>query len=66
MRAKYIGASDAQVNWGGNDDPRGVLTEEEIYTVDKVEPHSWHTKYHINGKKYNSVCFEPVEEDGNG
>ena len=60
MKVKYIGADDDQVRWGSNDDPRGVLIEGQIYEVEKVEPHTWHTKYHINGKKYNSVCFEDV------
>lgn len=60
MKVKYIGTDDYQVNWGGNDDPRGVLVEGGLYTVDKVEVHTWHTKYHINGKRYNSVSFEPL------
>lgn len=57
----YIGAFDEQVRWGGNDDPRGLLTEGETYEVDDVEVHSWHTKYALRGftgKKFNSASFK--------
>jgi len=26
---RYVGTDDYQVNWGGNSDPRGVLSEEK-------------------------------------
>lgn len=55
------GASDAQVQWGGNDDPRGVLEPGVAYEVDKQEVHSWHTKIYLKGfpgKKFNSVHFD--------
>jgi hypothetical protein len=57
----YKGASDDQVKWGSNDDPRGLLVEGEMYTVEKEEVHSWHTKIYLAehpGKKFNSVCFD--------
>jgi len=61
-RLRYIGADDAQVAWGGNDDPRGVLTEGEIYEVQSMDVHSWHTKVRLVGFDgvFNSVCFEGV------
>jgi hypothetical protein len=59
---KFTGCSDEQVRWGGNDDPRGVLTEGETYEVEKTEVHSWHTKTKLKGVDgwFNSVCFKAV------
>ena len=59
---RYIGATDGQVNWGGNADPRGVLTEGEIYECIRVDVHSWHTKVFLKGfpKGFNSLNFEEV------
>lgn len=60
MQVKYIGATDEQVKWGGNDDPRGLLNEGDIYEVSKEEVHSWHTKLYLTefpSKKFNSVSF---------
>ena len=64
MKVKYIGASDAQVQWGGCDDPRDVLVEGELYEVDEEEVHTQHTKLSLVGIKgrFNSVCFERLEE----
>ena len=59
----YVGASDDQVRWGGNDDPRPVFTEGEVYEVEDTEVHSWHTKIMLRGfpgLKFNSVCFNSV------
>lgn len=63
MQVRYIGASDTQVNWGSNDDPRGVLVEGEVYEVAAREVHTWHTKLSLVGVKgrFNSVCFEEVD-----
>lgn len=61
--AMYIGASEDQVRWGGNDDPRDLLTMGETYAVKDVEVHSWHTMYILcdfPGKKFNSVSFKDV------
>jgi hypothetical protein len=63
MKVKYIGASEEQVKWGGNDDPRGLLIEGQDYEIERREIHSWHTKLHLTefpGKKFNSVCFEEL------
>ena len=61
MTATYNGeASDAQVGWGSNDDPRGVLENGRVYTEDRVETHSWHTKVILKefpDKRFNSVHF---------
>jgi hypothetical protein len=63
-RLRYIGATDAQVNWGGNADPRGLLTEGEVYDLDRQSVHSWHTKVWLVGIDggFNSVCFEEVSQ----
>ena len=61
----YIGASDEQVQWGGNDDPRGILIEGKHYEIERKEMHSWHTKIILRefpGKKFNSECFETVSD----
>lgn len=62
-RVIYTGTSDEQVHWGaGNDDPRKVLIEGDIYQVEKVEVHSWHTKISLRGVqgKFNSVSFNKL------
>lgn len=64
MRVKYIGATDEQVRWGGNDDPRKILTCGQVYEVWRVEEHTWHTRYYLDGYEqyqFNSVCFEVVD-----
>lgn len=61
MRVKYTGATDEQVRWGCNDDPRGLLVENQEYELLTQEVHSWHTKYILKefpNKKFNSVSFE--------
>ena len=61
-KVKYTGSIEEQVRWGGNDNPKGLLFVGDIYYVEKVEIHSWHTKLHLRGVrgKFNSVCFEKV------
>lgn len=57
----YIGATDAQVSWGGCDDPRGLLEEGHLYTVLEKDVHTWHTKIELvefPGMYFNSVCFD--------
>lgn len=58
----YIGCSQEQINWGGNDDPRKTLIEGAVYFVEKQEVHSQHTKLHLRGVygKFNSVCFKKL------
>lgn len=64
MKIKYTGCTDEQVRWGGNDDPRGVLKEGEVYTLKDKEVHSWHTKITLEEVpgRFNSVCFEEVDD----
>lgn len=53
-------ASDEQVRWGGNDDPRTLLRNDIKYTVKDFEVHSWHSKVILEefpDKKFNSVHF---------
>ncbi len=64
MLVRFIGATDQQVKWGNNDDPRCLLAIDRTYEVFKVEIHSWHTKLELLGfpnHRFNSVCFEVVE-----
>jgi hypothetical protein len=67
MRVRYKeDPFDEQVKWGYNSDPRGVLTVGEVYEVERVEVHSWHTKIFLVGvdcgRGFNKVSFEEVEE----
>jgi hypothetical protein len=64
-KIKFIGASDDQVKWGSNDDPRDVLKINEIYTIKEVEVHSWHTKIYLEEApgKFNSVHFREMVND---
>lgn len=63
---KYISCSDSQVRWGGNDDPRGILVEGDVYELWDEYVHSSHTKLEFvdfPGLRFNSVCFEEVFDD---
>jgi hypothetical protein len=55
VKVQYIGATDAQVKWGDNDDPRGLLEFGEVYEVLDVKMHSFHTK--ITLKKFPALKF---------
>jgi hypothetical protein len=61
-QVKYLGSVEEQVRWGSNDNPKRVLFEGDVYYVERVEIHSWHTKLYLRGirGKFNSVCFEKV------
>lgn len=61
-QVKYLGHTEEQVRWGSNDNPKGLLFEGDVYYVERVEIHSWHTKLYLRGVygKFNSVCFEKV------
>jgi hypothetical protein len=66
--ARYTGdPSDSQVRWGSCGDPRGKLTPGEVYELDTVRVHSWHTKITLVGidteRGFNSVSFEPVSPE---
>jgi hypothetical protein len=61
-KVRYTGSIEEQVRWGNNDNPVGVLIEGDVYYVERVEIHTWHTKLYLRGVygKFNSVCFEKV------
>jgi hypothetical protein len=63
----YVGSSDEQVRWGGNDDPRELLIQGNVYQIEKVEDHSWHTKLHLRGiyGRFNSISFEKLYDGKN-
>jgi hypothetical protein len=59
-QVKYVGATDEQVKFGNNDDPRGVLVVGGMYTVQATDVHTWHTKIELQeypGLRFNSVSF---------
>lgn len=65
QQVRYLGASNEQVNWGGNDDPRECLTRGDTYTVKRTEVHSWHTKIELEGwpgQMFNGASFEYLRE----
>ena len=61
-KVKFIGSSDEQVKWGNNDDPKKILNKKEIYTIENIEVHSWHTKIYLEDikGKFNSISFEEI------
>ncbi len=67
QRVQFNGSvSQSQISWGSHRDPRGVLTAGQVYTVSRVEVHSWHTKVFLEGfdekdRSFNSVWLTPVE-----
>jgi len=61
----YTGATQDQINWGSNDDPRPLLRVGSRYIVQNKEVHAWHTKIELvefPGLKFNSVCFRTDDE----
>jgi hypothetical protein len=58
----YLGTTDAQVNWGANTDPRGILNEGNTYIIEDIRVHSQHTKLTLSGiaGRFNSVSFEKL------
>jgi hypothetical protein len=58
----FVSSNIDQVKWGSNTDPQGILTEGNVYVVEDVEVHSWHTKLTFSGirGKFNSVSFEKL------
>jgi hypothetical protein len=58
-KVMFISATDDQVRWGSNDDPRKILEEDKIYEIESIETHHWHTKIKLVGVggRFNSVHF---------
>jgi hypothetical protein len=53
--------SEAQIRWGSNSDPAGILVDGQEYTIDHTEVHSYHTKVFLvgfPGKSFNSAWFQ--------
>ena len=61
-KVRYDGCSEAQQKWGNYND-HSKLVIGGIYTVSKIEAHSWHTNVHLKGidGRFNSVCFTVFE-----
>ena len=56
-------ASQSQIQWGGHQDPTGLLVPGETYTIDRIEVRSYHTKVYLvdyQGKSFNSVWFDEI------
>lgn len=60
-KAKYTGCADCQVQ--GKDDPRKVLVEGVVYTVERTSVGDW-SSYAVLAefpdKKFNTVVFKDV------
>ncbi len=67
-KVKFVGCTKEQINWGNNDDPKKLLRKEEIYIIDNVDVHKYHTKLELQGVKgmFNSVCFIPIDKPNYG
>lgn len=64
-KARYTGASDCQVTYRANDDPRGLLVEGAVYDVEHIDEGEWHTDVYLvghEGKRFNSVSFDLFTE----
>ena len=61
----YIGATQDQVDWRGNDDPRPLLTKGAAYRVATWNEQAWHTDVTLHGisGRFNSVHFKKSRED---
>lgn len=61
----FIGASEDQIKWGGNDDPNKYLKRGDLAVIESVEVHSWHTKLYLHGipGKFNSVSFKIAQNE---
>ena len=62
MSVTYTGehVHDDSIRWGGNTDPRNLLTVGATYEVARVDEHSWHTRVYLVGIDgyFNSVWFK--------
>jgi len=62
MIVRFLECIDAQVTYGGHDDPRKDLTVGKEYAISSVMVHSFCTSITLYGYegKFNSVCFALV------
>lgn len=63
MKIKFIASevSKDQINWGGNDDPTGLLKVGEEYELDHADIRSQSTRIFLKdfpGKQFNVVWFD--------
>jgi hypothetical protein len=63
MKVRYLGATQAQVDYCG-DDPRPVLTVGAVYDVRDEQVGPWNSIYGLHGIDgwFNTVAFEEVPE----
>lgn len=65
-KVRFTEASDEQVNWSGNDDPRKVLELGGEYIIEKADVYPWHTDVTLKefpGLRFNSVHFEEIDAE---
>ena len=64
-RVRFLGATNAQIQWGSNNDPNDVLTVGEAYDVESADVRSWHTKLQLVGFEgtFNSASFDRESPD---
>lgn len=63
-KVRFLGGSPEQIKWAGGGDPTGVLEVGQVYDVDRISVHSWHTRVYLIGfeKWFNSVMFERADD----
>jgi hypothetical protein len=63
----FTGATEEQIQWGGNDDPNQFLKVGDKAVIEAKEVHSWHTKLYLVGipGKFNSVSFVKANDEAN-
>lgn len=56
--------SKEQIQWGGHEDPGGLLMVGVDYDIDKIEVRSHHTRVFLKGFAgyFNSVWFEDIND----
>lgn len=62
-KVRFTGASDCQLGaYGCGEDPRGILTEGEVYAVAEVKVMAFHSVVYLDGIQggFNSVCFDEI------
>ena len=55
----YLGASPEQATFADTTDPRPHLKVGDVYCIEAVVVHKWHTAIWLEGEQgwFNSVCF---------
>ena len=63
-KAIFTGCSKDQIQWGGHDDPSGILVEGQEYIIEDLIILSSSSKMKLVGVSalFNSVCFD-FDED---